>query len=110
MGAVRSFNCFFVFFHFFDFFLHICSLCSCFPAQLTTGEGCDHICGEMSDWLVDNDVDHNLIDDYGRTCKMVSQDVGTAKSRFVSVIVKAEDDERQRAYRVKALMAGKQYK
>jgi len=84
-------------------YLHAC-------AQRNFGEGCDGIFGAMAEWLVDEDVDHNLIDDYGRTAKMISQDVGTLKSRFVTIIVKAEDDQRQRAYRVKALMNGKNYK
>ena len=84
-------------------YLHVC-------AQRNFGEGCDGVAGEMGEWLVDSEVDHNIVDEYGRTCKMISQDIGTQQSRFVSIIVKAEDDERQRAYRVKSLLAGRQYK
>ena len=84
-------------------YLHVC-------AQRNYGEGCDGVYGEMGEWLVESEVDHNVVDDYGRTCRMLAEDVGKRGSRFVLAMKKAEDDERQRKYRVKALVAGRQYK
>jgi ankyrin repeat protein len=44
-------------------YLHIC-------AQRNFGEGCNETAGEIGEWLIDNDVDHNVVDDYGRTAKV----------------------------------------
>ena len=79
-------------------------------AQRNFGEGCDGTMGEICEWLIDEEVDHKILDDYGRTAKNICQDVGTKQSRFVSLLEKAEDDDRQTKYRVRSLLAGRNYR
>ena len=79
-------------------------------AQRNFGEGCDETMGEICEWLIDEEVDHKILDDYGRTAKNICQDVGTKQSRFVSLLEKAEDDDRQTKYRVRSLLAGRNYR